>query len=56
MSWKIQKLKLALRNFFEKTRFIVETCITYSYEWEMLKVFLASVDDLNWQFFLISQP
>ena len=38
MCWKIQKLKLALNNFFEKIRFIVETCITFSYEWRMLSV------------------
>ena len=56
MSWKIQKLKLALNNFFKKIRFIVEACITYSYEWRMLKVFLAIVDDFNWQFFLVRQP
>ena len=56
MSWKIQKLKLALNNFFKKIRFTVETCIIYSYEWRMLKVFLAIVDNFNWQFFLVRQP
>ena len=31
----------------------METCITYSYEWRTLKVFLATVNDFNWQFFLV---
>ena len=34
----------------------MEIYIMYSNEWQMLKVFLIIIEDLNWQFLLVRQP
>ena len=42
--------EVSLTQLLKKTQFLVETYITCSY---ISQLFLAIVDDLNWQFFLV---